>query len=129
MIDMKTELDEKLCKAFPKIFAQRNLPMTQTCMCWGFSCEDGWYDLIYDLCEKIQKHCDEKGIQVEAVQVKEKYGTLRFYVSSADDEVYDLINKAEERSGRICQRCGTDKNITQTEGYWVSFYCDDCHKK
>ena len=123
---MKAELDKKLCKAFPKIFAQRKLPMNQTAMCWGFECGDGWYDLIYNLCEKIQKHCDEKGVQVEAVQVKEKFGSLRFYVSHADDVVYDLISKAEERSYRICQKCGSNENVTSTDSGWIGYYCKDC---
>ena len=57
---MKKELDTKLCKDFPKIFAQRNMSMTETCMCWGFECGDGWYELIYKLCTDIQKHCDSR---------------------------------------------------------------------
>ena len=32
---MKQELEEQLYKKYPKLFGERNLPMTQTCMCWG----------------------------------------------------------------------------------------------
>jgi len=27
-------------------------------MCWGIECDDGWYDIIDVLCERIQHHCD-----------------------------------------------------------------------
>ena len=47
---MKKELDETLCAKYPLIFRDRNAPMTETAMCWGFSCGDGWYNLIDVLC-------------------------------------------------------------------------------
>ena len=47
---MKKELQEKLFANFPEIFKQKDLDMTQTAMCWGISCNDGWYDLINELC-------------------------------------------------------------------------------
>ena len=47
---MKKELDEALCAKYPLIFADRNKPMTQTAMCWGFSCGDGWYNILDVLC-------------------------------------------------------------------------------
>lgn len=56
---MNKHLDDYLCKTYPKIFAERNLPMTQTCMCWGFP-GDGWFHLIDALCNHIQNHIDHK---------------------------------------------------------------------
>ena len=123
---MKKESDEKLCKDFPKIFRQRGLPMTETCMCWGFECGDGWFHLIYKLCEDIQKHCDKNpDTQVEATQVKEKFGGLRFYTNFGDQVIYDLIDKAEEKSYKICETCGSTEEITQTKG-WISTICKAC---
>ena len=55
---MHSALDNKLCEAYPKIFAERNSPMTETCMCWGFSCGDGWYGIIDQLCYAIQQYID-----------------------------------------------------------------------
>ena len=52
---MKKELDEKLCADYPLIFQDRNKPMNQTAMCWGFSCGDGWHAT---LCET---HAKEMG--------------------------------------------------------------------
>ena len=47
---MRKELDEALCAKYPLIFKNRNAPMTETAMCWGFDCGDGWYNIIDVLC-------------------------------------------------------------------------------
>ena len=77
---MKKELDALLCSRYPLIFADRHAPMTQSCMYWGFSCGDGWFDLIDTLCARLQFATDHnKAPQVVATQVKEKWGMLCFY--------------------------------------------------
>jgi len=103
--EMKQELDELLCSKYPKLFAQRNLPMTETCMCWGFECGDGWFDLIDELCGTIQSYIDGNNKpQIEVVQVKSKFGTLRFYIGGESDRLIDgMIWFAESMSGRIPQ--------------------------
>jgi len=55
---MREELDKKLVEKYPKIFRDRYAPMTHTCMCWGFSCGDGWFNIIDALCGNIQHHID-----------------------------------------------------------------------
>lgn len=50
---MRQELDERLCATYPEIFRDRHKPMTQTAMCWGFACGEGWYALIDTLCRAI----------------------------------------------------------------------------
>lgn len=55
---MKQELDDKLCAKYPRLFRDRHAPMTETCMCWGFDCGDGWYNIINQLCANIQSHID-----------------------------------------------------------------------
>ena len=57
---MREELDSYLCKTYPKLFSDRNSPMTETCMCWGFEHGDGWFRLIDTLCRNIQSHLDWK---------------------------------------------------------------------
>ena len=56
---MRKELDELLCEKYPKIFRDRNAPMSQTCMCWGFTCDSGWFNIIDMLCANIQSHIDD----------------------------------------------------------------------
>lgn len=84
---MSPELDTLLCKRYPALFAQRHLPMAVTAMCWGFSCGDGWFALIDQLCTNLQECVDAGTIpQPVAVQVKEKFGELRFYLANSSVE-------------------------------------------
>jgi hypothetical protein len=50
---MKQELDDALCAKYPEIFQDRHGKMSETAMCWGFACGDGWYALIDRLCALI----------------------------------------------------------------------------
>lgn len=79
---MKGQLQKKLFEKYPSIFQQKDLPMTQTCMCWGIETGDGWYDLIDNLCKWISnqvKWNPHVFPLIEFTQVKEKYGGLRIY--------------------------------------------------
>lgn len=70
---------------FPILFADSKKSMKETCMCWGIECPIGWYHILDQLCTAIEFHNNEfarkYGIAVIADQVKEKFGTLRFYYS------------------------------------------------
>lgn len=75
------DFDDYMCKKYPEFFRQRGLDMKETCMCWGFDIGKGWYSTLDKLCEDltiIQKH---SGVGVEFTQIKEKYGSGRFYHS------------------------------------------------
>jgi hypothetical protein len=104
---MRKELDDLLCNKYPKMFVNRNAPMTETCMCWGFECGDGWFDLIDELCGTIQSYIDGNSRpdneiqQVTVDQVKSKFGTLRFYATGGDRLTDGMIWFAENMSGRI----------------------------
>lgn len=67
---MRKELDEALCAKYPLIFADRNKPMTETAMCWGFECGDGWYNLIDVLCGMLYS---------EYNQAKDRYESTKEY--------------------------------------------------
>jgi len=64
--------------------------------------------------------------QIVALQVKEKFGGLRFYVQGATNMQYAVISWAESLSYHICEKCGSTKNIGTTEG-WISTLCEECH--
>jgi len=101
---MKQELDDALCAKYPRIFEQRNWDKMDTCMCWGFECGDGWYDLIDNLCRSLQDYSNAHRPeikQVVATQVKSKFGELRFYVEGGDDVTDWMISFAERLSSTI----------------------------
>lgn len=100
---MKKHLDNVLYASYPDLFRDRHGDMRTTAMCWGFSCGDGWYTLIDALCADIRRHASEAGVAVPVVQqVKEKYGSLRYYVAGGDDWIHDLVWFADYLSGYIC---------------------------
>ena len=103
---MRQELQDRLFKKYPKIFRQKDLSPQETCMCWGIACGDGWYDLIDTLCHCIQGWSDHIAIQVEAEQVKSKFGGLRFYTNASDPRICGMIQMAEAMSHVIDE--GTD---------------------
>lgn len=126
---MKDELENNLVKEFPNLYKQTSLSPQETCMCWGFCCGDGWEKIIYNLSKKIT----ELDPNVEAVQVKEKFGGLRFYIGSViqdkADEVYDAISEAESESFKTCEYCGTKENVTTKGPGWIKTLCNDCRKE
>ena len=66
---------------------------------------------------------DEETLKVPvAVQVKEKFGGLRFYVQAATDKHYQFISFAEVMSYRTCEECGAPGK-TYTDG-WHRTMCD-----
>ena len=126
---MKKELQDKLYKDYPKIFAQKDESMQVTCMCWGFECGDGWYWLLNMLCSQLQWDIDHNNEpQIEATQVKEKFGGLRFYTNGATDKQEGMISLAEFMSYQICEECGSTNNVKQTEGY-IRALCEKCMQK
>ena len=108
---MSPELDLMLCDRYPLLFAERHAPKSQTTMLRGFECEDGWYCLIDVLCHQLQNEteCGEAP-QAVAMQVKEKLGSLRFYVRGykhgVSEKQWAMIKFAQALSLRICEICG-----------------------
>jgi len=50
---MNKELEENLYKDFPDLFFEKDLPMTETCMCWGIDCRDGWEPILRSACKML----------------------------------------------------------------------------
>lgn len=143
---MREELDQKLCEAYPLMFKNRHAPMNETCMCWGFEHGDGWYEIINQLCANIQHHIDwshksnawdikwnaehpdeQREVrpivpQVVVDQVKEKFGTLRFYYTGGDDVIDGMVRMAEAMTGVTCEQCGAPA-VTRSGG-WVRTLCE-----
>lgn len=123
---MKQELEDKLFDKYPNLYADKDLPMSQTAMCWGIACGDGWYDIIDRLSAKLEP------MGIKAMQVKEKFGGLRFYIygnSERDnfDEAYKYVNEAEAESTKTCEQCGKPGQLYG--GRWLVTLCKDCAEK
>ena len=86
---------------FPILFQDSKKDMTQTCMCWGVECPIGWFHIIEQLCTVLEfynlEFVKNYKIAIVADQVKEKFGTLRFYYTVRDvDENGNTIDILDE---------------------------------
>ncbi len=147
---MSPELDKKLCSKYPELFRDRNGNPKNTAMCWGFECGDGWYSLIESICEYLMldvnrlksriasdyfDNTEKEKMKLELIeaekkvpvvfQVKEKFGGLRFYVDGAATvKQFEYINFAENFSYRICEECGTMKDVMTYGIGWNKTLCN-----
>ena len=80
---------KEIFEKYPKIFGDKDKPMTETCMCWGLEVPQSWLPIIDELCDAMT-NCTYtmstlgfegtiKFPQVVAEQIKEKFNGLRFY--------------------------------------------------
>lgn len=89
-------------------------------------CNEGWRDLIERACVKIENALDN-GVTFQIVQIKEKYGTLRFYWSSrlpseTEAKVREVVSLAEARSACTCEICGAEGRL-YNRGGWFATAC------
>lgn len=89
-----------------------------------FECEDGWFDIIDECAKDLMTYAPDS----VACQVKEKYGTLRFYLYAHDKPANKIIEKAEKKSEVTCEVCGEKGEITKIRG-WMRTLCPDHHLK
>jgi len=112
---------------FPNLYKNYGGDPRYTCMAWGFSCGDGWFNILKELSEKLEP------LGVVAEQVKEKFGGLRFYVGAVNkdvwDEVANYIREAEARSVETCERCGESGENRGGLYGWITTLCEKCDEE
>jgi len=124
---MRKELQNKLYAKYPKLLSNlhEDPKLNSSPLAWdGIDVGDGWYDIIDTLCEEITRHSQS----CQAQQIKEKFGGLRFYIDSGDEQIWKLIRKAEDTAYIVCELCGSFENIGKTDG-WTTTMCKDCYDK
>lgn len=127
---MKKELEDSLGKEF--IFMNRvNKDGNKQSI--FIETKDGWYDLIHELCSKIQDIYNRYSVKPNIVidEVKEKYGVLHFdfYYHGAEPifhkEIEALVDAYENKSETICENCGQEGKLLEISG-WLSVKCPRC---
>ena len=83
---------------------------------------EGWELVIETLIHDLL----EMGWDGQITQVKEKYGTLRFYTGPTTEKMHDRINQAEHQTEYVCAECGAlaDAGMGTYQGY-VSVACKE----
>jgi len=162
---MKPELELKLAEEFPFMHRGKNANeqikddsrIGNLYDAYGCEFSDGWYEVIRGLCHDISEAYEKAGVPVDIVvdQVKEKFGTLRFYyhpeghnpgihafdslsdgrsiriipgVSDLHKEVAEIVHKWEKESGNVCEKCGAEGELRK-DLRWVLTLCDSCYAR
>jgi len=142
---MNQQQFENLAKRWPDVFQKSGE--------FELSIGDGWYNIIDTLLslisnpvENAKRRLDyalknqaalptdsvserEKALADEIeklptiVQVKEKFGTLRFYVDGGTRDAHNYITFAEVMSGQTCEVCGSPGKSRPGSG-WIRVLCD-----
>lgn len=138
------EFFEELAKLCPELMEKSNIEY--------FAVGKGWNNIIRVLCnclysevhhaksrlkaailypgENADAHraACELSVQQEIdnlpsiMQVKEKFGTLRFYATGGTDRTYSMIQFAEAMSALTCEVCGDQGSIDRNGG-WYKTHC------
>jgi len=120
---------KEIIEKYPEIYGVPPFDMSKTLMEFGFECPDAWEPVIVELSEKIQTYLDEhKDVKINVQQVKEKFGTLRFYYSrdsfKPDETISKYIAEAEDKVTEICCNCGY---VGDVKFYgWNGYLCKEC---
>jgi len=89
--------------------------------------EKGWQDIVLNLNKKLTILDDE----YEIIQIKEKFGILRFYYktdtkyTSVKNAMMKYVSEAELSSGSVCEKCG-DPGVLIKEEFWRKTLCQLC---
>lgn len=127
---MNVLLDNKLVTKYPKIFPDTYITTDDKGNEISFAyieVNDGWYDIIDQLCNDIQVYVDSTGVeQVIFIEVKYKYG-LSIFHTGGDRNTFNMICEAGLKARMTCEMCGRSgyaKNDgTQGSG---AILCDEC---
>lgn len=134
MSDSYESFAKKMEERFPEMFKDQRYG--------GFACGEGWWPMLEALCTTIQSHINntnerrallltdnkynqkipDEVPQVKIEQIKEKFGTLRFYYQGGDEFIHGAVWLAETMSEQICETCGSPGS--RRSGGWVRTLCD-----
>jgi len=67
---------------------------------------EGWYPIIADLVREIREIDERLGKKSQVLQIKEKFGALRFYLDDMSEEYREVVSRAENKSLETCEDCG-----------------------
>ncbi len=127
---MKKENQGKLIATFPELFT------TDSGVIIGMQCFDGWFDIIFELTDKLNTYAKEHELRIKVIAIKEKLGGLRYDCDIIGtgatsqrvlNEINELIENYRELSYKTCEVCGHSGNITNI-GRWLATVCDK-HKE
>ena len=134
MIETSQKENKQLCEQYPFLLP-RNIWTDKIPKDFDYSyteldaMPDGWRKAFgLQMCEELKQELIKinKMDEFRIVQIKEKFGELRFYTNWVTDEIEAIINKYTKLSKKTCINCGKPATVITTG--WISPFCNDCIK-
>ena len=124
---MRKDLEQRLVEQWPTWFNTGG-DFRHTAMTRGFEHGDGWFEILWRLCVDLEPLVTEMeragGRQFEVLQVKDKFGGLRFYVNCRRNEaIRQRIGIAADESFHTCEVCGQPGELREER--WIRTLCGE----
>lgn len=135
------EFGAYMYQTFPSLFDSKDTS-------YIFEIGPGWRHVLCKLSTSIKSITEKYNIDIKYQQIKEKFGTARFYISICDSTkkdiynpkadntetdkeialniIYDIISKAEVDTTYICDTCGNIKDGVIATKSWYYGSCEAC---
>jgi len=118
---MRKENKDLLLAAGPTIFSNGQIQR------WGVDCSNGWLGILLELVNKLESRQSTKSNKLVVLQIKEKFGTLRFYAENVTSQDALDIKIAEAASIHTCEECGQPGKL-KNDG-WMRTMCEPCFEE
>lgn len=106
-MQLNQNLTEQLYLEFPSLYRGRHKTMYESGMCWGFQCGDGWFQILYDLSQKLSDYLiQHPAVDFEVTRVKSKLGFLHVGLSFHNADLRKLIDFACQQAQITCELTG-----------------------
>ncbi len=92
----------------------------------------GWQSLI----EQVHKDLSAVAPGYQILQIKEKFGGLRYYVAlpntiteAQSNAAHSIVSIAESASLTLCEECGTKDDVSNAGPGWIRTLCPECREE
>jgi len=93
---------------------------------WTASCPNGWLGLLEQACGHIVTIAPREQLaKLRTAQLKEKFGTLRWYLEGNFPRITSTAMAAGMLSASLCAACGDTGTMRNHEGWYITL-CDAC---
>jgi hypothetical protein len=130
---MSPEKVKELVAIYPELFS--DLPPQCPMSLFSIECGDGWFGILRDCIQRMKDaiansiYASELKSETKCLQIKEKFGTLRIYLSAYAHWLQTILEDAETESEDICEECGGLGRSCKPLGFYIHTLCQTCEKQ